>query len=559
MSTRALQRGKYRLIAEIGRGGMAEVYLALLQGDLGFNKLVVLKQIREDMADDPELLGMFLDEARLAARLRHPNVVETHEVAQENGHTFMAMEYLEGQPLHKIFQRAHRNGGLTLSVHLRILADLLAGVHHAHELRDWDDTPLGVVHRDVTPQNVFVTYTGVVKLVDFGIAKVKDAQTTTRVGIVKGKIAYLAPEQARREDLDRRVDVFAVGVMLWEAVTRTRPWKGKSDQHVLERLMAGQFPSARAASPDLTPELEAILARALAPERDDRYATAAEFQAALEAYLDLKGERVDMRELGKQLSVQFAEDRELIHARLEEALRLDPMTGDVALGNLPRISDRPSTPAQERSTVAPGMPSRVEAATRVVTAVAAQHPLTQQRTPSVGTSIPGLASVIEPRPSGRVRPAVAIGVLAAAAFAISLWAPWRGSNLVGAVQAASASPPESAAVPVAGRIALNVRALPQEARMLLDGLPLDGNPFAGILPADDKLHQLTIQAAGHITRTQTIKLDQDTILELSLVAGEPVPEVAGAAVPVKKGSSQSAGDSHGKARRSLDGKNPYER
>jgi hypothetical protein len=154
---------------------------------------------------------------------------------------------------------------------------------------------------------------------------------------------------------------------------------------------------------------------------------------------------------------------------------------------------------------------------------------------------------------------VAIGFLAAAAFAISLWAPWRGSNLGGAVQAASASTLESAAAPVAGRIALNVRALPQEARIVLDGAPLDGNPFAGILPADGKLHQLTIQAAGYITRTQTIKLDQDTILELSLVASEPVPEVAGAAVTAKKGALPSPVDPHAKARRSLDGKNPYER
>ncbi len=120
---------------------MAEVYLALLQGDLGFSKLMVVKQIRQDMADDPELMDMFLDEGRLSARLRHPNVVETHEVAQENGHTFMAMEYLEGQPLHRIVQQVHHVGGLPLAIHLRILADMLAGLHHAHELRDWDDSP----------------------------------------------------------------------------------------------------------------------------------------------------------------------------------------------------------------------------------------------------------------------------------------------------------------------------------------------------------------------------------------------------------------------------------
>jgi eukaryotic-like serine/threonine-protein kinase len=554
MTTSAMHRGKYRLIAEIGRGGMAEVYLALLQGDLGFNKLVVLKQIRADMSDDPELLSMFLDEARLAARLRHPNVVETHEVAQENGHTFMAMEYLEGQPLNRIFQRVHRSGGLPLSIHLRILADMLAGVHHAHELRDWDDTPLGVVHRDVTPQNVFVTYEGVVKVVDFGIAKVKGAQTLTRAGIVKGKIAYLAPEQARREDLDRRVDIFAAGVMLWEAVTKTRPWKGKSDQFIIERLMAGQFPSARSVNPDVPAALEAILARALAPERDDRYSTAAELQAAIEGYLESLGERVDMRELGKLLASQFAEDRELIHARLEEALRLDPAGSDVSTGKLPRLSHTPSSPTQER-TVAPETPARVATAASAVIAASAQHP---QRTPSVGTSLPGLASAAEPRPKGRLRPAVAIGLLAAAAFSVSLWAPWRRQSVAAAVQP-SAPTLESAAAPAPARVALNVHAFPQEARVFLDGTPLENNPFAGVFPADGALHQLRIEAPGFVTRNQTIKLDKDTILELSLVAdAEPLPQLTTVSAP-RKAAYPTKVEAPGKSRRSLDARNPYER
>ncbi|MEO5727940.1 MAG: serine/threonine-protein kinase, partial [Byssovorax sp.] len=352
MATSAIHLGKYRLIAEIGRGGMAEVYLALLQGDLGFSKLVVVKQIRQDMAQDPELMAMFLDEGRLSARLRHPNVVETHEVAQENGHTFMTMEYLEGQPLHRIVQQVHNSGGLPLVIHLRILADMLAGLHHAHELADWDDTPFQVVHRDVTPQNVFVTYDGVVKIVDFGIAKVKGSASHTRAGIVKGKIAYLAPEQARREDLDRRADIFAAGVMLWEAVTRTRPWKGRSDHFVIERLMDGRFPSARAVNPDVPPALEAILAKALAPERDNRYSTAAEFQEAIEGYIESLGEHVDMREFGKLLSVQFAEDRRRIHDSLEEALRVDTSGGKVAPGSLPLLVHSPSAPSEER-TVAP--------------------------------------------------------------------------------------------------------------------------------------------------------------------------------------------------------------
>ena len=542
MTTRAMHRGKYRLIAEIGRGGMAEVYLALLQGDLGFNKLVVLKQIREDMSDDVELLEMFLDEARLAARLRHPNVVETHEVAQEDGRTFMAMEYLEGQPLHRIFQRVHRNGGLPLCVHLRILADVLAGVHHAHELCDWDGTSLGVVHRDVTPQNIFVTYTGVVKVVDFGIAKVKGAQTHTRAGIVKGKIAYLAPEQARREDVDRRVDIFAAGVMLWEAVTRTRPWKGRSEQYILERLMAGEFPSALAANPEIPAPIVAILAKALAPEREDRYATAAQFQAAIEAYLETLDERVDMRDLGKLLAEQFADDRQVIRARLDDALLADPHEGDLATGKLPRITEMSSSPSLER-TVAPGKPGRVEAA--------------PERT-GVATSIPVLVSAAVTPSSGRIRPALAIGLLAAAAFTVSLWAPWRGPSVAGAGPTAGAAPIESAAAPVAGRVALNVRVLPQEARIFLDGVALSNNPFASVLPADSAPHQLRIEAPGFVTRNQAIKLDKDVLLEFALAAdAEAAPEIGGA-TGARRGPQSGKIEASGKARRSLDVRNPYE-
>jgi serine/threonine protein kinase len=513
MSSRPTHRGRYRLIAEIGRGGMAEVYLALLQGDLGFNKLVVLKEIRQDLAEDPELMSMFLDEARLAARLRHPNVVETHEVAQEDGHTFMAMEYLEGQPLHRIIQRAYDSGGLPLSIHLRILADMLGGVHHAHELLDWDDTPLGVVHRDVSPQNVFVTYDGVVKVVDFGIAKVNGAISHTRAGIVKGKIAYLAPEQARREDLDRRVDVFAAGVMLWEAVTKTRPWKGRSERIILEQLMSGRFPSARDFVPNLPVALEAILAKALAPERNDRYDTAGELQAAIEGYLDTLGEHVDLRELGKLLATQFADDRARIHGSLEKALHVQRAGGDVTTSTLPRMP-RPQSSTDERTVGVRG------------SARAAEPP---QNNPITGSSFPAFVgpTALLPVPQGkRLRPAVMIGILTAAAFSVALWAPWsRPSTAVAARPETSAVVLPAPAAP--SRIALNLRALPQDARIFLDGALLESNPFAGVFAADGEPHQIRIEAPGYVTRSQTIKFDQDSTLDLTLtprpvaVAAEP--------------------------------------
>ncbi|HWL86171.1 MAG TPA: serine/threonine-protein kinase, partial [Polyangiaceae bacterium] len=204
--------GKYTFIATLGRGGMADVYLALQSGPVGFRKLVVVKKLRADVdvTEEDTYRAMLLDEARLAARLRHPHVVQTLEVGIHDGEHFMAMEYLEGQPLGRVATAAHRAGKpMEPSLVVQIVMDVLSGLHYAHELRDFDGTPLGIVHRDVSPQNVFVTYDGQVKVVDFGIAKAAGAAGTTQNGVFKGKLAYVAPEQASGDPVDARADVFA--------------------------------------------------------------------------------------------------------------------------------------------------------------------------------------------------------------------------------------------------------------------------------------------------------------------------------------------------------------
>src|SRR4051794_26091703 len=188
--------GKYRLIAELGHGGMADVFLAVARGPIGFNKLLVVKRLKANLVDEPEYVAMLGDEARLAARLNHPNVVQTNEVGQEGDQYFIAMEYLDGQPLHRVLTRSEKKERMPLAMHLRIVCDVLSGLHYAHELADFDGSPLNVVHRDVTPQNIFVTYDGQVKLVDFGIAKASGRDGETKTGIVKGKVTYMGPEHA---------------------------------------------------------------------------------------------------------------------------------------------------------------------------------------------------------------------------------------------------------------------------------------------------------------------------------------------------------------------------
>ena len=314
--------GKYHVIAELGRGGMAEVFLAVVRGPAGFNKLVVLKKLRTSLLRDLDNLAMFLDEARLAARLNHPNVVQTNEVGQADESYFIAMEYLEGQAFSSVLKRHRQSGAgpLPLATSLRIVADASAGLHYAHGLKDFDGTPLQVVHRDVSPHNVFLTYGGQVKLVDFGIAKANSRTIQTESGILKGKVAYMAPEQAQGLELDHRADIFAMGVVLFEAVCGERLW-GVPDIDIVRELLMSKVPrSPKDVIPTLPDEVVRICKRALSPIREERYQTALELQRDLEKCLSELPERVTNEEIGNHVSQLFAQEREKISGVIERQL-----------------------------------------------------------------------------------------------------------------------------------------------------------------------------------------------------------------------------------------------
>lgn len=319
---------KYRVIAQLGRGGMADVYLAAAHGPGGFAKLLVVKVLQPTLARDPQFLTMFRDEARLSARLNHPNVIQTYEVGESEGRHYIAMEFLEGQPLHRVVDRFGSQGGITPSLALKIVIDGLAGLHYAHELADFDGRPLGVVHRDITPQNVFLTYEGQIKLVDFGIAKASDSSTETNVGTVKGKVAYMAPEQARGELVDRRADLFSMGVILWELLSGRRLWEGLTDIAVVGKLVQGDIPNLEQVRPDLSPGLARACMRALQPEKSSRPATALEFQKELEIQFEEMTSKFSSRRLGELLRDSFAEERGqvrgVVRKQLEKLARTTP-------------------------------------------------------------------------------------------------------------------------------------------------------------------------------------------------------------------------------------------
>jgi serine/threonine-protein kinase len=502
--------GKYRVIAELGHGGMADVYLAVARGPIGFNKLVVIKQLRPHLAEMPDFLDMFLDEARLAARLNHPNVVQTNEVVEEGSRFLIAMEYLDGQSFDRVLRRGQKANRLPLAQRLRVLCDALEGLHHAHELCDFDGTPLRVVHRDVSPHNIFVTYDGQVKVVDFGIAKAANCSAETRTGVLKGKIAYMAPEQARGDEVDRRADVFSAGLILWELLTGVRPWKGLNEIQILSRLAMGQIPPPSSELASVDPVLERICLRATAPEPSARYATAAQMREELERHIDATGLRASSRELGATVAELFEERRSEMRAIIDQQLR---DARSLSTGEFQAAGSGPLPDFSQTSSV-----SSMSAAKIPTLRGDDEHDSAPLQTPAGPTSNSRvmMASLAPPPPApppsrGRVLALVAGGALALTGAALVL--------RPAAPDVSAASPAASVEAPQALFCELKLHASPEQARFFLDDAPLPTNPFSSRFPRDGAAHRLRIEAPGHTTRHELLSFDRPEIsLDVTLVS-----------------------------------------
>ena len=318
---RITQFGKYQLFATLGKGGMADVFLSVARGQMGFNKLAVIKRLKAALAQDPAFRNMFLDEARLAARLNHPNIVHTYEVGEAQGVYFIAMEYLEGQPLNKVIKEAIRNEQrVPPEIAVRMIADALAGLGYAHELKDYDGRPLNVIHRDISPHNLFVTYDGHTKLVDFGIAKADTSSTETEVGVLKGKVSYMSPEQAMGQRLDARSDLFAMGIVLWELLTHRRLLQGESAANTLHKLMSEPIPHVADMQPDIDMELDRIVAVALEKDPNRRFQSAVEMREALEIWLSTN--RVRTEDVSRTMLALFANVRSEVQKQVQRHMAL---------------------------------------------------------------------------------------------------------------------------------------------------------------------------------------------------------------------------------------------
>lgn len=284
---------RFELIAELASGGMGTVFLARLGGAGGFQRLYAIKRLHEHLARHSEFIEMFLDEARLAARIHHPNVVPILEIGTTDAGHYLVMEYVEGDTAGHLFHAASQEKKpIPPRVAVRIVLDVLAGLHAAHEGTDDEGRLLEVVHRDVSPHNILVSIDGVARITDFGIARAASRLAVTRTGQLKGKIAYMAPEQARSETIDRRADVFAMGICLWEMLAGRRLFKADAESETLNRLLYEPIPDVDRVNPAIPRELADVCARALMRDLSKRYATAADFSDALETAarsLDLLG------------------------------------------------------------------------------------------------------------------------------------------------------------------------------------------------------------------------------------------------------------------------------
>ncbi|MGC4115435.1 MAG: protein kinase [Myxococcales bacterium] len=302
-----LQLGKYRLLERIGKGGMAEVFLAEVLGPGGFQKTVALKRIHPHLAEDPEFVEMFLDEARLAARLDHPNIVQIFDLGEADGSYYIAMEYVDGPCLRTLCQRAaERRMPVPPGVAARIIADACEGLAFAHEAQE-DGRLLQLVHRDISPDNVLLRKSGAVKVADFGIAKAMAKQRRTQAGVIRGKVWYMPPEQLLDDPLDRRVDVFALGVVLYELLSGVSPFEASNETRAIKAILDEPPVPLLERRPDCPHELWEIIATALEKDREARFADCRAFKRALERFLMSRQEIVGAHEVAQHLAQLFPE------------------------------------------------------------------------------------------------------------------------------------------------------------------------------------------------------------------------------------------------------------
>jgi serine/threonine-protein kinase len=482
--------GRYQLLHRFATGGMADVYLARLTGEEGFERIMAVKVIHSHLSEQSEFVKMFIDEARLASRISHPNVALTLDLGRVGSTHFIAMEYVDGESITSLLRKTRP----PLSYAMRIISDAAAGLHAAHELRGLDGQLLGVVHRDVSPANILVAYDGTVKVVDFGVARARGSLHTTSGGF-KGKFGYMSPEQfSAPETVDRRTDIFALGVVLYEMTTWSRLFKCSTEAETVERVLFREIPLPSSRVPDYPPDVERIVMRALSRDPAKRPASAQELHEELEQAIAAHGGPTPSSAIGKMMREVFAERIAEKRLLLEQSAR-NEVTRETALEPEP-----PST-------------SSVMLSASVVTF------------------------------GGKRRGVVLLAgaaLLLLAGLGVVLWFALRPPASPSTPAAGSATPRDAAASAARGAdrspptpkpITISAKATPAKATITLDGKPMT-NPFELERPAGSGALELVIAAPGFQTQRFQVPLDRGGNWTVGLL-----PERRGAVkavVPTKK-------------------------
>lgn len=522
----AMKYGKYLLEKQLAIGGMAEVFLAHQEGPAGFRKTLCIKRILPNFANDAAFIDMFLDEARTAAQLSHPNIVQIYELGESDGSYYIAMEYIRGPALSKVIRRL-KQADLHIPLHYaaKIVANVCAGLEYAHTFTDSEGQPLHLVHRDISPDNVLVSFAGAVKMIDFGIAKAKTNQSKTQAGAVKGKFSYMSPEQIMGSTLDGRSDLFSLGIVLYELTTLRKPFGEDADLMTVSAIVNDPPPLPADMFEGYPPALQSVILRALAKDRRERFATAQEMQNELERFIHEQGEFLSERDIGNYMTRLFSQSpsdletlrqlgtgvrmkltgvpvvRAVTGVGADEETVLAHGTGQAIFPPEPETMEIERTPPR-------GAPADDPDATRQVRAVSEAPTARETDAPrSAGAE----ANVTRPTP--RVEPSdsrttaqpasggskkglwLALGVVAIAAVVVGLWFAFGG----GTPSTGAATTGTGSAGPVA--VASDAVARPEDA-------------------------------GGHAARkdAQTAAPDSKVALAAPLDAGSPGPEDTGTAV-----------------------------
>lgn len=497
-----LRLGNYVLLLELAAGGMATVYIARQAGAAGFERLVIIKRVHRHLLKIREFHDMFFDEARVASLIRHPNVVSVDDVVESEDELFLVQPYVESVSLTALIDAANAKGErLAPSIVVRILSDTLAGLSAAHDAVDMRGNKLDVVHRDVSPHNILVGIDGRSRLIDFGIAKAARRITTTSGGIMKGKLAYMSPEQARQQPLDARADLFAAGAVLHETLTGERLFKGDDQADVLLNVLIGEIPAPSSIAADIPPQLDAVVRKALERESEDRYQAAADFLESLEKALPPAQPRDVAQVVERLCGHEIAARRLAVRDMLDEPRQ-----------SIPRLS---ATPPRGSST---GSDSASRRASKSDVTMAAATPPGPRLPEGPQSSTPSRRRMHFV--AGAIASASLIGVLAL---------------LLGRGSSDLAPPPATSAPAATGSVAITLRADTPIETVSAEGLrsfSVDGN-VATILVAPWS-GALTVTAVLKGGASTTAVLDAAGPREVRLVtpAPKPVEPVEVAAAPV---------------------------